>query len=475
MRSTVDDHNEREQRHLEAIAEAGVLLASALDERKVLEQLASLVVAEVGDWCAIDLVADGRVDRVVLTTADPAMQAEADVLREQPPSLDPDLPFGRALAKRTTEIIHEVSDELLRQAAQDEEQLALLRRLNIAAGLVVPMVARGSLLGAISVAWTDRGASIDRTTITFVEELARRGAVAIDNARLFGELQEAEERYRGLVEQLEALVWEVDPKTGELTYVSPSLAALLGSEMDDPRTSAALSPDGIDYRELAEQLRTGAPARIDITTTTADDDWLALSAMVSTIPGSDHLRALGSDVTERRRHETHLAIQVTAAKVLGEETDPDRIIELLLEKLLGGLGWDAAGLWVLNEDGDLVCRRFLTRPADSHQAFADISEVMTMPPGVGLPGRVLASGGPAWIEDVTVDENFPRARYADLVGLVSAFGFPIKVTGSVIGVVEMFTTARLREDPRLLAIVDSVGSRIGQQIERAPFDRSLGE
>jgi two-component system, cell cycle sensor histidine kinase and response regulator CckA len=94
-------------------------------------------------------------------------------------------------------------------------------------------------------------------------------------------------------------------------------------------------------------------------------------------------------------------------------------------------------------------------------------------PGVGLPGRIWATGRPAWIADVVYDSNFPRARVAALSGLHGAFGFPITVGAETVGVVECFSRTIQPPDNALLDLVASVGSQLGQFIERRRAEQQL--
>jgi PAS domain S-box-containing protein len=99
-------------------------------------------------------------------------------------------------------------------------------------------------------------------------------------------------------------------------------------------------------------------------------------------------------------------------------------------------------------------------------AFEALSERITLDPGEGLPGRVLASDEPAWIVDAPDDTNFPRAAAARRSGLHAAFGFPLRSPRGVVGVME-FLSYELREpDERLLQTMRALGGQIGQFVAR---------
>jgi len=86
--------------------------------------------------------------------------------------------------------------------------------------------------------------------------------------------------------------------------------------------------------------------------------------------------------------------------------------------------------------------------------------------GVGLPGRVLASGEPEWIIDVTKDPNFPRAKLAKNIGVKAGFAFPILIGQEVVGVMEFFSAKAVKPDREMLAIMGQIGTQLGRVLER---------
>ena len=86
--------------------------------------------------------------------------------------------------------------------------------------------------------------------------------------------------------------------------------------------------------------------------------------------------------------------------------------------------------------------------------------------GVGLPGRVLASGEPEWIIDVTKDPNFPRAKQVKDIGVKAGFAFPILIGPEVVGVMEFFSTKAVEPDEEILAIMGQIGTQLGRVLER---------
>jgi signal transduction histidine kinase/CheY-like chemotaxis protein/HPt (histidine-containing phosphotransfer) domain-containing protein len=108
---------------------------------------------------------------------------------------------------------------------------------------------------------------------------------------------------------------------------------------------------------------------------------------------------------------------------------------------------------------------YLAKP-EPLQAFRDLTEKVELDSGVGLPGRVLATGTPAWIVDVSEDDNFPRAQVARLAGIRAGFAFPVLVGSDVTAVLEFFTDKAVEPDEPLLRLMSQIGTQLGRCVER---------
>jgi PAS domain S-box-containing protein len=174
------------------LAEAGQALASSLDYEDTLQRIAQLAVPRLADWCAIELPDDrGQPRQVALAHTDPARLEEARALRERFPP-DPDAPVGTPAVMRTgkAQLIAEVPDELLAEAAQGAEQLDALRSLGLNSAMIVPMTTGGRTLGAMTFVFADSGRRYAERDLVFAQELAARAATAIENSRLYTERSE---------------------------------------------------------------------------------------------------------------------------------------------------------------------------------------------------------------------------------------------------------------------------------------------
>lgn len=171
------------------LARAGELLSSSLDYERTLQQVAEMAVPELADWCAVSLPdPHGFVRAVAVAHADPDKIAFARSIGERyPTSLDAPTGVAQLLRDGVTQVVDDVTDEMLAAAAQDAEHLELLRGVGFRAGLVVPMTAGGSIVGALTFASAESGRGFGEADIALAEELARRAGTAVENARLYTE------------------------------------------------------------------------------------------------------------------------------------------------------------------------------------------------------------------------------------------------------------------------------------------------
>jgi PAS domain S-box-containing protein len=223
------------------LAEAGEVLSTSLDVEATLASIASLAVPRLADWCAVHLVrADGTVEQVTVAHVDPDRVAWALQLQEQYP-VDPGADQGVHQVIRTgqPELISRITEEMLVASAIDAEHLAMIRRVGLTSALIVPMVARDRTLGAISFVTTESRHTFDERDLELAQELARRAALAVENARLYLEerttrrqAEEARARFRMLFESVPDGILVVDA-AGRYVEANPAVSALLGYEQDE--------------------------------------------------------------------------------------------------------------------------------------------------------------------------------------------------------------------------------------------------
>jgi PAS domain S-box-containing protein len=168
--------------------EAQALLGSSLDYSTTLENLARLSVPYVSDWCIVDVVnADGKVERLATAHVDPEKEALAAELRRRYPNTDLERGSEEAIAVGRSTLVGEISDEQLARVAQDEDHLAIMRDLGFRSAMIVPLRTRDRSIGAITFLSAESNRQFGEEDLALAEDLANRAAIAVDNARLYGE------------------------------------------------------------------------------------------------------------------------------------------------------------------------------------------------------------------------------------------------------------------------------------------------
>lgn len=183
------------------LAEAGQILASSLDYRERLAQVARLAVPHLADWCAVTLIEeDGvTVDNIAVAHVDPEKLALALDMQQRYPARTEELAKkAQPWQHGQSELYREITDAMLEAGAQDAEHYQFLRDLQMRSAIVAPLVTRERVLGFILFVWAESGNRYDQQDLALAEELARRAAIAIDIAFAY----EAEQQARQSAEQV---------------------------------------------------------------------------------------------------------------------------------------------------------------------------------------------------------------------------------------------------------------------------------
>ena len=174
------------------LARAGALLASSLDSEATLSSVARLAVSSLADWCVVYMNEEGGATRrLEVAHADPAKEGLVAELKGFPLSSDVPHPARTALDTGQSQLIPEVGDELIRAMAQDGVHERLLRELGVASLVVAPLVGSSGTIGALGFYSATPARRYDADDLALAEELARRAALAVENARLYQEARQA--------------------------------------------------------------------------------------------------------------------------------------------------------------------------------------------------------------------------------------------------------------------------------------------
>ncbi len=179
-------------RRLAFLAEASTLLATSLDYESTLRAVARLAVPHLADWCVVDVAVEStRLERIAVAHINPDKVAlVAELERRWPPQeTDPMGPYA-VLRSGTPELAPSIPEEMLARTARDDEHLAVIRDLSIRSYMCVPMWGRDRVLGALTFVTSESERSYTEADLALAEELARRAAVAVENAMLYRQVED---------------------------------------------------------------------------------------------------------------------------------------------------------------------------------------------------------------------------------------------------------------------------------------------
>jgi PAS domain S-box-containing protein len=176
------------------------------------------------------------------------------------------------------------------------------------------------------------------------------------------------------------------------------------------------------------------------------------------------------------REQTFLGLLVRVAIASNLATSVDDAAQIAIDAICEVTGWEVGHFYSLDpDDPSRLLPTTVWRIGDSarDREFRRITEQMPMPRGIGLSGRVFATGEPVWIKDVTKDSNCPRAQKAVDIGVKAAFGVPVLSGPAVLGVLEFFNRDPLEPDAPLLRVLAQVGIQLGRVCERSRAEDAL--
>jgi PAS domain S-box-containing protein len=457
-------HDTTERKHtddvLRFLAESGATLSSSLDYRDTLANVARLAVPTLADWCAIDVMEeDGTVERLAVEHSDPEKVALAYELQERYPSnTETTRGIGKVLKTGEPDMMAEIPEELLDQAAMDVEHRAIMRELGLRSYMVVPMVARGRRHGAITLVSAESGRRYEESDLRLAEELARRAALAVDNAKLYEEAQreiserrdaeevllQSEGRYRTVVKQAAEGIFVVDIDTKLILEANAAYRNLLGYTAQDMLglgltlyDVVAHDRESIDLyvRQILEERihfigerrhRRKDGSLVDV----------EVSSSVISYGGGEALCVIVHDITERKRSAERLQRSLDAllglyeaGQILSSSLEREEIGSRLLEIASRVSNLTAAVISIPDENGELI----IWRSSGLEELWR---QIRYSPEAVAARQKVL--------ETRKYQAVRLRPGDADESQLVS-LNLPLLVRGRLIGVLEAYGPEALME------------------------------
>jgi PAS domain S-box-containing protein len=321
--------------------------------------------------------------------------------------------------------------------------------------------------------------------VEVLQIFAARTAAELERLRTEQALRKSEEQLRLAIDAARLGTWDWDIPTDTVIWAAWS-EAIFGLQPGEFGGTYAAFLDLVhpDDREAVKQAvaeclqgqRVEYMLEHRIVWPAGSIHWIESKGQVFKNDAGRPARLLGTvtDTTERKRAEEEIGLLQGTALAISEATDPQVALNVTLGKVCEATEWAFGQVWMPRgarlENGGAWCGR-----VPGMEAFKRCSEAMTFPPGVGLPGRVWQSKQVAWVQDVRLDTNFPRAEAARDVGLKAAMAFPVLAGTEVVAIMEFFVVEPRAEDARLVKLVSAVAAQLGTAIQRKRAEEALRE
>jgi PAS domain S-box-containing protein len=482
------------------LAEASRMLTASPEYATTLTALTRLLAGTLADWCVIDLADEDRgLRRLAVAHADPSREHLVRALQSRPVS-GADLPeaLRLALASGHAELLAEVTEVERRRLVRGEEQERLVDGLGLRSAMIAPLVSHGRVLGVLTLVQAD-GELYTPAHLVVAQELAGRAATAVEGSRQYRHAREAHARFAGLVEGLDAIVWEADPATLELTFVNHRAESLLGYPVRQWLGEAGfwtrlIHPDDREaaLAELRAHAAVGSECRLDYRMVAADGRVVWLTNIVRPVRRDDavvaQLRGLMIDVTDRKRlaEERDRLLAAAQAAQADAEAAAQRArflaeaSELLSSSLdrsatldsLARLAVPAFADWCLVHLAEPVGgRRLHAAGADADgvrvaEALERLAPALELPALLPLIERVKAGEpllvpeiGPAWLESLELLHQLAPK---------SVMIVPLVARGRTVGTLSFIATGTERRyGPADLALARDLAHRAAVAVDNA--------
>lgn len=479
---------------LQLLADAGAILASSLDFEVTLRQIAELTVPKWAWLCVIDLLSpDGTIREAAVACADGEVAFGLARMRELHP-LDPrgDHPVARVLRSGDSELLPDLTEQMMRGFAEGDEHAKFMLEAGYQSAIVVPLTARDRVLGTMSVLRSGDQPPYDDRIVPLVRELAYRAGLALDNARLFSELQRTEQRFEAILSNLAEAV-TVHDADGIMLYVNQAAIDLLGVGTRDELTSARpgeVASRFIMFDEQGNQLNyldmpghralagEGPSSMLvrSIRVATGLDRWLLVKASLLTDSVSGKLLAVNviEDMTEVHHAAVSDRVLAEVSEVLASSLDYEATLQRSAEIAVEHIA-DWCGVSIADSDGWL--HRVAVAHSDPEKAMMVRDLMLRWPDRSDSEtgsGQVMQTGEPVLMNDIP-QELIAASAHDDehrelllSLGMNSAMIVPISAAGRRIGALVMVNAeSGRRMTDRDLALAYELGHRMGTAIENA--------
>jgi PAS domain S-box-containing protein len=480
---------------VELLLEAGAVLSCSLDLTTTMIQVARLTVPRLADLCVIDLRdEDGSIREVAAASADPRIAGPLEAMRRERP-LDPDgeHPVARVIRSGEPELLAQMSSGLMRSFAQGSEHARFMIEHRYHSAAVAPLLARGRTLGALSVLRLGESEPYEPGDLELVCELARRAATAIDNARLFSQLQRVERRLEAVLANVAEAITLTDDR-GRMVFANQAAADLLGASTPTELMSA--SPGSIMPRFLVldehgreldlesmpgRRLFTGEsvePLLVrNIVRATGEERWLIVRSSPVLDPDSARIVYavnVFENITEVKRAQIAESFMAEASRVLASSMDYAETLKQIARLAVPQIA-DWCAVDVLGENGEIE-RVAVYHSDPSRVELAErLDRRYHLQPHepLGVP-EVIRSGRARIYTDIPTAALAAYARDDAHLALLQAIGataviiVPLAAPARTLGAITLVSSESLRRLSQVdLALAERLGRRAGTAVESA--------
>lgn len=244
---------ERAAARLRFLVDASEVLAASLDLDATLHRLAAIAVPQVADWCAVRVVSpEGRLELAAVAHSDPSrLRIARELLASKPASLGDASGAGAVARTGRREVVADLAD-VLASGGMDPSVAEAIRDLELRTLVTVPLGTGSQTFGVLALAWSGNVHVVDEDEIALAEDLAGRAAMALDNARLHGDLEGHARRLQARTAEQAAVA-----RLGQQALGGRELADLLDDALQTVR-----SLTGSDVAMLVRRLSVRQTCRV---------------------------------------------------------------------------------------------------------------------------------------------------------------------------------------------------------------------
>jgi GAF domain-containing protein len=477
----------RDTRRLRMLADVAQVAYIGQRAPDIARAISDLLVPGLADLCVIDVIGgNGELRRLA-----GALNGDQELLRRflaRPPSA-PGARGSSAGSVLPAAVAHlkKIDDALRRQAAHDDADFRLLQQLAVESAVIMPLVGRERAIGVLILGTRAPRPRLTEGDVDYVQTLAGRIALALDNAALSQELSSTERQLEVILEAVDAAI-TVRDTYGRMVYANQAAADLL--KLPDPDAVKVQPPgqlmerfdvyteagDPVDLADLPGTRLLGGesspPPLVvrNVVKETGEERWLLNKATAVTDADGQVLMAVNliEDVTETKRSEIAQRALATTARQLAEASDLSRTLGAIADAAVSGLA-DWAGVDLLSPSGDQIITVAISH-RDPEKVRLGWHLRTTWPVKPDEPdgmAAVIRTGEPQLVREITDEMLTLGALDAEhlavlrAVGLTSTMIAPIQAGSRILGALSFVSSTSRRFDERDLALACDLGRQAG--------------